>query len=480
LPNSDLRWIRQAHHKFSISSLSRAKSRDRKFGNRQSKIVKMAEKIVKVGLVGFGTVGCGVAKLISEEADSIAAKMGLRLELACVVDIDTQTARPVNLPDGILTDDLEKLLKDDTIQIGVELVGGTDAAKQIQLKMLQAGKDVVTANKALLAEHGSELYQAARQNGRCIAFEASCAGGIPIISAVRTGLVANNITAMYGIVNGTCNYILSQMASKDEDFSQALAQAQEKGYAEADPTLDISGGDSAHKLAILASIAFGYEVALEDIYVEGIEAISKDDIRYGSEMGYCLKLLAIGQKDKQGRISLRVHPSFIARDNSLARVQGPFNAISIFGSAVGQVMFYGRGAGMMPTASAVVADIIDVALGNSATAFHHLNLKPRSQTIPLIDKIDNLVSRFYIRIMCKDQPGVIAQWSKVLADHQISISGALQHEGIGPDNTVPVVIATHPTQQKNVTAALKDMETLDVIGGKPVCIRIVDIPEDKD
>jgi homoserine dehydrogenase len=464
LPNSDLR--------FSISN--------RKFGNRQSKIVKMAEKIVKVGLVGFGTVGCGVAKLISEEADSIAAKMGLRLELACVVDIDTQTARPVNLPDGILTDDLEKLLKDDTIQIGVELVGGTDAAKQIQLKMLQAGKDVVTANKALLAEHGSELYQAARQNGRCIAFEASCAGGIPIISAIRTGLVANNITAMYGIVNGTCNYILSQMASKDEDFSQALAQAQEKGYAEADPTLDISGGDSAHKLAILASIAFGYEVALEDIYVEGIEAISKDDIRYGGEMGYCLKLLAIGQKDKQGRISLRVHPSFIARDNPLARVQGPFNAISIFGSAVGQVMFYGRGAGMMPTASAVVADIIDVALGNSATTFHHLNLKPRSQTIPLIDKIDNLVSRFYIRIMCKDQPGVIAQWSKVLANHQISISGALQHEGIGPDNTVPVVIATHPTQQKNVTAALKDMETLDVIGGKPVCIRIVDIPEDKD
>jgi len=442
--------------------------------------ISMAEKIVKVGLVGFGTVGCGVTKLISEEADSIAAKMGLRLELACVVDIDTKSPRPVNLPDGILTDDLNKLLKDDTIQIGVELVGGTDAAKQIQLKMLQAGKDVVTANKALLAEHGSELYQAARQNGRCIAFEASCAGGVPIISAIRTGLVANNITAMYGIVNGTCNYILSQMASKDEDFLQALAKAQEKGYAEADPTLDLSGGDSAHKLAILASIAFGYEVALEDIYVEGIEAVSKDDIRYGSEMGYCLKLLAIGQKDKQDRISLRVHPSFIARDNPLARVKGPFNAISIFGSAVGQVMFYGRGAGMMPTASAVVADIIDVALGNSAITFHHLNLKPRSQTIPLIDRIGNLVSRFYIRIMCKDQPGVIAKWSKVLADNQISISGALQHEGTGPDNTVPVVIATHPTQQKNVTAALKDMETLDVIGGKPVCIRIADIPEDKD
>jgi len=440
----------------------------------------MAEKIVKVGLVGFGTVGCGVAKLIAEDADLIAAKTGLRLELACVVDIDTKSARPVKLPDGILTDDLDRLLDDDTIQIGVETVGGTDAARQVQLKMLEAGKDVVTANKALLAEHGNELYRAARQNGRCIAFEASCCGGIPIISAIRTGLAANNITAMYGIVNGTCNYILSNMTAKDERFSEALAEAQKKGYAEADPTLDINGGDSAHKLAILASIAFGYEIALDDIFVEGIEAASKDDIRYGGEMGYRLKLLAIGQKDEQNRISLRVHPSFIAKDSPLARVEGPFNAVSIFGSAVGQVMYYGQGAGMMPTASAVVADIIDVALGNSATTFQHLNLQPRSRTAPLIEKIDNLVSRFYIRIMCKDQPGVIAQWSKILADHQISISGALQHEGTGPENTVPVVIATHPTRQKNVTAALEDMERLDVIGGKPVCIRIVDIPEDKE
>jgi homoserine dehydrogenase len=457
----------------------------------------MAEKIVKIGLVGFGTVGTGVAKLIIEDADSIAVKTGLRLELACVVDIDTKSDRAVKLPDGILTDDLNKLLDDDTIQIGVEMVGGIDAAKQVQLKMLETGKDVVTANKALLAEHGNELYRAAHKNNRCIAFEASCAGGIPIISAIRTGLTANNITAMYGIVNGTCNYILTQMSEdrsqKSEvrnqslspavcplSFSEALAQAQEKGYAEADPTLDISGGDSAHKLAILSSIAFGYEITLDDIFVEGIEAVSKDDIRYGSEMGYRLKLLTIGQKDKENRISLRVHPSFIAEDNPLARVEGPFNAVSIFGSAVGQVMYYGRGAGMMPTASAVVADIIDVALGNSATTFRHLRLQPRSRTAPLIEEIDNLVSRFYIKIMCNDQPGVIAQWSKVLAEHQISISGALQHEDIGPDNTVPVVITTHPTRQKNVTAALEDMEKLDVIGGKPVCIRIVDIPEDKD
>ena len=440
----------------------------------------MDERKVKIGLVGFGTIGSGIAKLIIENADLIAARTGLRLELACVVDIDTTSERPIKLPEGLLTDNLNKLLVDDTIEIGIETIGGTDAAKQIQLKMLEAGKDVVTANKALLAEHGNELFRTARQNGRCIAFEASCAGGIPIVSAIRSGLTANHITAMYGIVNGTCNYILSNMASKNERFDEALAQAQEKGYAEPDPSLDINGQDSAHKLAILASIAFGYEIMFDDIFVEGIEAVSKDDVRNGNEMGYCLKLLAIGQKDEQNRVSLRVHPSFIAKDNPLARVEGPFNAVSIFGSAVGQVMLYGRGAGMMPTASAVVADIIDVALGNSATTFRHLNLQPRSKVALLIDKIDNLVSRYYIRIMCKDQPGVIAQWSKVLAENQISISGALQHEGIGPDNTVPVVITTHLTRQKNVFAALEDMKNLDVIGGKPVCIRIVDIPEDKD
>lgn len=440
----------------------------------------MAEQTVRVGLAGFGTVGTGVAKLIIENGDSIASKTGIRLELARVVDIDTTSARPVKLPKGILTDDLNELYEDDSIQIGVEMIGGTDVARQVQLKMLITGKDVVTANKALLAEHGNELYRVAHENGRCIAFEASCAGGIPIVSAIRTGLMANNINSMYGIVNGTCNYILSKMTSQNQDFAQALAEAQEKGYAEADPALDISGGDSAHKLAILASMAFGHEIALDDIFVEGIEGISIDDIRYGGEMGYCLKLLAIGQRDEQGKISLRVHPSFIARDCSLARVTGPFNAVSIFGSAVGEVMFYGRGAGMMPTASAVVADIIDVALGNSGTTFSHLNLKPRSQTVSLIEKMGNLVSRSYIRIMCKDSPGVVAQWSKVLADHEVSISGAIQHEDTGPDNTVPVVIATHPARQQNVSAALADMEKLDAISGKPICIRIVDIPEDKD
>ncbi len=440
----------------------------------------MADNVVKIGLVGFGTVGTGVARIILEDADLIEAKTGLRLELACVVDTDIESPRQVTLPDRTLTNDLDRLLNDKSITIGAELVGGTGIAKDIQLKLLAAGKDVVTANKALLAEHGGQLYKAAHDNGRCIAFEASCCGGIPIISGLRSGLAANRIDAMYGIVNGTCNYILSNMTAKDEDFAEALAQAQAKNYAEADPTLDINGGDSAHKLTILASMAMGYEIQLEDVYAEGIEGISKDDLRFGGEMGYTLKLLAIARREDGGKVSLRVHPSFIHNEHPLAKVHGSFNAVSIFGSAIGQVMYYGRGAGMMPTASAVVADIIDVALGNSATSFRHLHLKPRSETASLIENIDNIVSRFYIRIMCKDQPGVIAQWSKVLSDHRISISGALQHEGTGPDNTVPIVIATHPTLQKNVNAALVDMEKLDSIGAKPVCIRIVDIPEDID
>jgi len=440
----------------------------------------MAEKTAKIGIVGFGTVGSGVAKLILEDGDRIAAKTGVRLELGRVVDIDTQSQRAVKLPEGVLTDKLAELLTDGDISIGVETVGGTGAAKDIQVALLEAGKDVVTANKALLAEHGDELYRTARRAGQCIAFEASCAGGIPIISAIRTGLAANRIEALYGIVNGTCNYILSNMTAEDKDFAQALAEAQQKGYAEADPTLDVSGLDSAHKLAILASMAFGYEIRLEDIFIEGIDAVSKDDVRYGGEMGYCLKLLAIGQRHGQDRVSLRVHPSFISRDCALARVGGPFNAVSIFASAVGEVMFYGRGAGMMPTASAVVADIIDVALGNSRTTFEHLNLLPRNQSRSLIEKIDDCHSRFYIRVMAKDQPGVVASYGKVLGDHGISISGALQHEGRGPENTVPVVITTHMTQQRNVSAALRDLEALDVFSGKPVCIRIVDIPEDKD
>jgi homoserine dehydrogenase len=440
----------------------------------------MSEQLVRVGLVGFGTVGAGVAKLLLEQGSAITARTGLRLELARVVDLDTTTPRPVTLPAGMLTNDVNSILNDKSIQVGIELIGGTRAAKDVQLKLLSAGKDVVTANKALLAEHGGEIFAAARKLGRCVAFEASCAGGIPIISAIRTGLIANNITAMYGIVNGTCNYILSNMTSEGKDFPQALKEAQEKGYAEADPTLDLNGSDSAHKLAILASIAFGYDIRLEDIYVDGIQKVSLNDITWGGEMGYMLKLLAIGQRDRDGKVFLRVHPSFISDDNALARVSGPFNAISVFGDAVGQSLYYGRGAGMMPTASAIVADIAEVAMGTSAKLFNCRTIKPRSESAGLIGRIGDLHTRFYIRLMAKDQPGVFAQIGRILGDNQISLAGVMQHEGKGKDNTVPVIVTTHPTLEKNVGNALKELAGLAVIGSEPVCIRIVDVAEDCD
>lgn len=438
----------------------------------------MAEKTVKIGLVGFGTVGSGVAKILLEDADYIKAKTGLKLELVRIVDVDTKKERPVKLPAGILTNDLNGLINDKDIQIGIELVGGTKIAKEIQLKMLASGKDVITANKALLAEYGNELYAAAHKADKCIAFEASCAGGIPIISAIRTGLAANRIKAIYGILNGTCNYILSNMTKKGESFRIALKQAQDKGYAEADPTLDISGQDSAHKLAILASISFGCEILPEDIFVEGIDNTDIADIHYGGEMGYTLKLLAIGQKADNGKIFLRVHPCFVATENALARVDGPFNAVSIFGHAVGQVMFYGRGAGMMPTASAVVADIIEVAMGNSKKLFKHLTLEPRNKKS--ICKIDELSSRFYIKLKVSDKPGVFAQICTILAKHEISISGVLQHEEHNSNNVVPAIVITHQTLQKKITAALADFAKLEIVKSKPVCIRIVDIPQDSE
>lgn len=439
----------------------------------------MNEKKVNVGLIGFGTVGTGVAKLILEGGDRIAAKTGIRLSLACVVDLDIDTPRPVTLPDGILTDDVQALT-DESIDVVIELIGGTGYARTLQLDMLRAGKHVVTANKALLAEHGEELYMTACEAKRCIAFEASCAGGIPIVSAVRTGLAANEIEGMYGILNGTCNYILSNMTAKGTDFAETLAQAQSKGYAEADPTLDINGGDSTHKLAILGSLAFGFEITLDDIHREGIETVSIEDIRNGQELGYTLKLLAIGQKQENGKVSLRVHPAFILNDCALARVEGPFNAVSVFGNAVGEVMFYGRGAGMMPTASAVVSDLIDVAMGNSCNTFEHTQILPKAQAVDRIEPIDECISRFYIRVMAKDHPGVMATCTKILANHDISISGALQHEAKAPHTSVPVVITTHETQERNMMAAIKELEDSHVITDQPHCIRIVDIPEDRE
>jgi len=437
----------------------------------------MADKI-RVGIAGFGTVGSGVAKIILENADAIETRTGIRLELAKVVDLDTTTKRAVDLPAGVLTDDMNSMLDDDTIDVAVELIGGTDFARTLVTDMLNKGKHVVTANKALLAKHGGELYAIAHENDKCIAFEASCAGGIPVVSALRTGLAANNIKAMYGILNGTCNYILTSMTNDGVDFADVLKDAQDKGYAEADPTLDINGGDTAHKIAILGSLAFGEQIELEDILIEGIENIELTDIKYANEMGYVLKLLAIAEKGKNGKISLRVHPAFLSKDNPLGRVDGSFNAVSIYGHAVGHTMYYGRGAGMMPTASAVVADIIEVAMGNSQTLFKAQKLKSREETVASLESMDNVVSRYYIRLLAKDVPGTVAKYGQILGDNGISISGVLQHEEHNVGTSVGVIVTTHPAEESKISAALKTIKELDVIDSEPVCIRIVDIPED--
>ena len=436
------------------------------------------KKKVRVGIVGFGTVGSGVAKILIEQRVEILERTGMDIELAKVVDLDTTTPRPVILPEGVLTSDLSSILDDNTIDIGIELVGGTTFAKKLQIDLLNSGKDVVTANKALLAKHGTELYDIARKNNRCIAFEASCAGGIPIVSALRTGLVANRIEKIYGILNGTCNYILTSMAKSGADFPVALKSAQKLGYAEADPTLDINGGDSGHKLAILASIAFSCEIEFDDVYVEGIENISIVDINRGEDMGYALKLLGIAEKDEYGKIRLRVVPAFISSDELLAQVGGPFNAVSVFGNAVGNTMFYGRGAGMMPTASAVVADVIEIANGNSQRIFDNLKIKPKSYTKEVLADVKDAPVRYYIRLNALDKPGVFAKIADALGKCGISISGALQHEGQAPENYVPVIVTTHFTTQREVEKAIDIICGLEVIADKPVCIQIVDIPED--
>ena len=440
----------------------------------------MADHTLRVGLVGFGTVGTGVAKILLEDADKIESRTGIRLELACVVDKDTTSQRQITLPEGLLTSDLSRLLDDKSIEVAVELVGGTTFAKDLQLKMLQAGKHVVTANKALLAEHGDVLYETALKADKCIAFEASCCGGIPVILTLRTGLAANTITALHGIFNGTCNYILSRMTQSGTGFKTVLAEAQAKGYAEADPTLDINGTDTAHKLAILGGIAFGSRIHMDDIYVEGIEHIEIDDIRNAREMGYVIKLLAIGERLPDGSVSLRVHPSLINEQTPLANVNGPFNAVSIDGHAVGKTMYTGRGAGMMATASAVVADIIEIGMGTSQRLFRAMPMVTGRQQYLPIKNIHDIECRFYIRLSAKDEPGVVAKYGRILASHKISIRGAIQHEGRGPDNTVPVVITTHPTLEQNMFNALDELARLKVIGGRPVCIRIVDIPEDSE
>jgi len=430
---------------------------------------------IGVAIVGCGTVGGAVAKLLTDDGEALAHRAGAEISLRHVVDVDFANAERLGLDASLLTRDLDDALKDESVGAVVELIGGTDTAKDVIERALRAGKHVVTANKALLAHHGAELYALARENGVCIAFEGSCAGGIPIVRALCDGLIANRIDALFGIVNGTCNYILTGMTGQGRTYAETLADAQKDGLAEADPTLDVSGEDSAHKLAILASLAFAQRIDFHAIPVKGIDRLELQDIAYGQELGYVVKLLAIAQRREEG-LSLRVCPAFISKQHPLAWVSGPFNAVSVYGHITGHTMCYGRGAGGMPTASAVVADLVSIALGTSKRLFDSLGIWPDRRGPVRQLGADAARSRYYIRVTCVDRPGVLAQIAAILGRRDISISSVLQHEPPGGKltETVPVVITTDKALEGDVRKALEEVDVLEVIKAETVCIPIVD------
>ena len=436
-------------------------------------------EVYKIGLIGCGVVGQGVVRILQAEADEIARKTGVRLELSRVADIDSFQPKKVGVSDACITTDAADVIRDPSIQAVVELVGGTSVAKDFVLQSLQAGKDVVTANKALLAKHGREIYEAARQHGRCVQFEASCGGGIPLILPLRSGLIANRITAIFGILNGTCNYILTEMGEKGKSYTEALKEAQAAGYAELDPTLDVSGGDTAHKLAILASIAFCCDVDFERLHVEGIQQLEAQDLAAGKGLGYVCKLLGIAQQTETG-LSLRVHPAFVHEGHPLATARGSFNAVSVYGNWVGHTLYYGRGAGSKPTASAVVSDIVDIAIGNAGRTFTMFNMLNDGTPKPTYAKMEELRTRFYVRIMVVDRPGVMAKITKVFGDREISLRAVTQHETANHVNngTVSVVVVTHEAQEGQMRSALEQIAGLDVVREKPVMIRVVEEHEE--
>lgn len=427
---------------------------------------------VGIALVGCGTVGSHVARLLLEDIELLTRRSGLTLGLRHVVDIDFAAAKQAGVAESICHSDLARALADEQTHIVVELVGGDTFAKDVVSKSLAAGKSVVTANKALMAGHGPELFAAARAGGACIGFGASCVGGVPVIGSLLNGLLANKIDALFGIVNGTCNFILTSMSTDGSDYATVLAQAQADGLAEADPTLDVSGMDSAHKLTILASLAFGRRVELNSIYTEGIDTVDVADIRYGAELGYTAKLLAIAVSQGDA-VSLRVHPAFIRSDHPLARVGGPFNAVCVYGHAVGHTMFYGRGAGGSATASAVLADIIDVASGNAKRRFDMLGIWPDITPPANVLPIEQVRGRYYLRVTCQDSPGVLGDVAQALGRNNISIASMIQHEPADDATGVPLILTTHEAVEGDVRKALNEIDALDAIVQPTVSIRIV-------
>lgn len=433
-------------------------------------------RTVNVGLIGAGTVGCGVIRVLGQNSGIIEKRTGIRLNLAKIADNDPGRKRPVRLPGKKLVTDAWELIKDDGIDIAVELVGGTDIARDFVLGAIEHGKSVVTANKALIAHHGKTIFKKASDKGVSVGFEASVGGGIPIILSTQQGFAANNINSIHGIMNGTSNYILSRMTDEGLDFDRVLKEAQAEGYAEADPSFDVDGIDAAHKLSIMIMLSFGLFLPFKSIHVEGIRDITPLDISFADELGYKIKLLAIAKAQDVG-LEAGVYPALVRKGTQLADVSGAFNAIYVVGDAVGPTMLYGMGAGMMPTASAVVSDILNIAK-NIVAEGDRINSVPRfyedKKSAPLI-KMKETTNKYYIRFKAKDHPGVLGKITGSLGKRDISIASVIQKDRHLGGGDVPIVIMTHEAREKNVQSALREINRLKAITDEPTYIRIEEV-----
>jgi len=428
---------------------------------------------INVGLIGFGNVGSGVVKILCDKKTLLSNKTGLEINIKKICDKDIISKRTISVERSLITRDVKVIINDPQIDIVVELIGGIHPAKEYITEALKKGKNVVTANKALLAQEGKELFALARERGKSIYFEASVGAGIPIIKSLREGLVANKFYSIFGIVNGTSNFILSEMSNKNCSFNDALRQAKLKGFAEKEPTLDIEGIDSAHKLILLTYLCFGRLVTLEDIFIEGISRISLADVNYAKELGFEIKLLAIAKKEAE-ELELRVHPTLIPKTHLLSSVTGIFNAIYVSSDLAGDLLFYGPGAGQLSAASAVVSDLVDLTQDIKAGLFRPTLNIMLDKSIKKLSRIDETESRYYIRFMAVDKPGVLAKISGVLAKYGISIASVTQKERYRTD-IVPIVMIIHKAMEKSLRSALGEISRLNVIKQVPVAIRIEEV-----
>ena len=434
-------------------------------------------KPINVGLLGIGTVGGGTWTVLARNREEISRRAGRDIRISVVADKETAKAKKLTGGDARVVADAFAVVRDPEVDIVIELIGGTTVAKDLVLAAIRNGKHVVTANKALLATHGNEIFSAAQKKGVMVAFEGAVAGGIPIIKALREGLTANRIEWIAGIINGTSNFILSEMRDKGLAFDAVLKEAQKRGYAEADPTFDIEGVDAAHKLTIMAAIAFGVPMQLDKCYREGIAKLTQADIRHAEQLGYRIKLLGITKQTEKG-IELRVHPTLIPAKRLIANVEGVMNAVLVKGDAVGPTMYYGAGAGAEPTGSAVVADLVDITRLHTADPEHrvpHLAFQPDRMSSLKILPMDEVVTSYYLRMRVEDRPGVLADITRILADGSISIDAMVQREPAEGEQQVDIIMLTHQTREKSINTAIGKIEKLKVVTGKVTKIRLEEL-----